>query len=182
MRIACIVGDGFEERELQVPVDRLRRAGHDVVIVGEHDGATIVGKEGEAKVRVDLGVDEARVDDFDALFIPGGHSPDHLRADDRFVDLVEDFDQAGKPIAAICHGPQLLLTADLVDGRRMTAWQTVQIDLSYAGADVVDEPVVVDGNLITSRMPEDLDAFCRELLATLDDAGGGLRPPEGAAV
>lgn len=178
MRIACIVGGGYEESELNVPMEGLRQAGHEVVLVGERRGEEVAGKHGVEKVTIDVGIDDARSDDFDALFIPGGHSPDHLRADDRFVDLVEDFDDQGKPIAAVCHGPQLLLTADLVEGRRMTAWETVQVDLSFAGADVVDEPVVVDDNLITSRKPEDLDVFTRELLRVLDTWEGERAGPD----
>jgi protease I len=169
MDIACIVGEGFEEQELQVPLERLRQAGHDVTLIGRRSGERVKGKRGAQEVEIELGIDDARVEDFDALLIPGGYSPDHLRADERFVDLVAEFDETDKLIAAICHGPQILITADLVDGRRLTAWDTVQIDLEYAGADVVDEPVVVDGNWITSRKPADLDAFTSTLLKALDD-------------
>ena len=99
--------------------------------------------------------------------IPGGHSPDQLRANQRFVDFTRGFED--KPIFAICHGPQLLMTAEMVQGRKMTAWQTVQKDLHFAGATVVDQEVVVDGNLVTSRKPEDLDAFVRESLAMIGE-------------
>ncbi len=108
-----------------------------------------------------------RPDQFDALFLPGGHSPDFLRADDRMVLFVRGF--RDKPILAICHGPQLLITADMVRGRKMTAWKTIQVDLRNAGADVVDREVVVEGNLVTSRKPDDLDAFVREGLKLLED-------------
>ncbi|HEY1098175.1 MAG TPA: type 1 glutamine amidotransferase domain-containing protein [Myxococcota bacterium] len=159
MNIACVLAEGFEDSELRIPVDALVRAGHDVVIVGEARGEELVGKNGHEKVKADLGIEDAKGQRFDALLIPGGHSPDALRADRRFVDFVSDIDKAGKPIFAVCHGPQLLITAERVKDRKMTAWQTIQGDLQKAGADVVDEQVVIDGNLLTSRNPEDLQAF-----------------------
>jgi protease I len=169
MKIACIVGEGFEDSELKIPVEKLRDAGHEVTMIGAAKGDVVKGKKGQEKVTIELGIDDAAAADFDALLIPGGYSPDHLRADDRFVDFVASFDDEDKLIAAVCHGPQLLLTADLVEGRRMTAWQTVQIDLEYAGADVVDEPVVVDENWITSRKPDDLEEFSTAILEALDE-------------
>jgi protease I len=116
---------------------------------------------------IDRSIDEAKVGDYDLLFLPGGHSPDNLRADKRFVDFVRDFEQTGKPIAAVCHGPQLLAAAHLVKGRTLTAWKTVQDDLRQMGANVKDEAVVVDRNWITSRQPADLDQFSNAILATL---------------
>ena len=165
MRIACVLAEGFEDSEFKVPYDEFRKAGHDVVVIGTKKGEKLVGKQGKEKVKAELAIDEARPDDFDALFIPGGHSPDQLRSDERFVDFARAF--ADKPILAICHGPQLLITADLVRGRRMTAWKTVQIDLENAGADVVDEQVVVDAQLVTSRKPDDIPAFVRASLDLL---------------
>lgn len=169
MRFACILASDFEDSEYRVPVDRLCAAGHQVVVVGAKKGAQLTGKKGKETVAADLGIDDARPEDFDALLIPGGYSPDQLRADPRFVDFVSAFDDEGKLIAAVCHGPQIMITADLVDGRRMTAWRTVQVDLEAAGAEVVDEPVVIDGNLITSRQPSDLEQFSH---AILDHVGG----------
>src|SRR5579863_4800432 len=115
----------------------------------------------------DLGVDDVEVADYQGLLIPGGYSPDKLRADQRFVDFVKAFDHTGRPLAAICHGPQLLLAAELQRGRTLTAWKTVQSDLRQAGAKVVDEEVVVDGNWITSRKPDDLEAFGERFIAEL---------------
>lgn len=126
-------------------------------------------------MRADKGIDEVRVDDYDCLFIPGGYSPDQLRADPRFVAFTRDFVRSGKLVAAVCHGPQLLITADVVRGRTMTAWRTVQVDLRLAGASVRDEPVVIDGNLITSRQPDDLEAFSQAILDHLG-AGAGAQP------
>lgn len=167
MRIACILDDGFEDSEFRIPYDRLRAAGHEVEVIGKKKGATITGKNGKEKVKVERSIDEADADDYAALLIPGGYSPDHLRIDERFVDFVRAFDEEEKLIAAVCHGPQLLITADLVRGRTMTAWPTIQVDLKYAGAQVVDREVVVEGNLITSRKPEDLEAFSRAIIQAL---------------
>lgn len=173
MKIACVLGEGFEDSEFKKPYDAFRDAGHEVVVIGAEEGEKIVGKQGKEKVKAELGVDDARPDDFDALFIPGGNSPDHLRADDRFIAFARAY--ADKPILAICHGPQLLISAGMVSGRRMTAWKTVQADLRCCGADVVDEEVVVDGNLVTSRQPDDIPAFIRESLQLLR-AGADLHP------
>lgn len=165
MRIACVLADDFEDSEYQVPSDAFRDAGHQVIVIGAKKGQTLTGKKSKAKVIADLGIDEVKPDQFDALFIPGGYSPDHLRADERFVDFVRGFEE--KPMLAICHGPQLLSTADMLDGRELTAWQTVQGDLEHTGAIVLDEEVVVDDNLVTSRQPSDLPAFVRESLRLL---------------
>jgi protease I len=165
MKIACVLAEGFEDSEFRKPYDAFRDAGHQVVVIGMKKGDKIEGKKGKESTKADLGIDDARPDDFDALFIPGGHSPDMLRGDERFVEFTRAF--ADKPILAICHGPQLLMTAELVDGRRLTAWKTVQNDLANTGAEVVDQEVVVDDNLVTSRKPEDIPAFIRESLQAL---------------
>ena len=167
MKIACILTNYFEDSEFRVPYDRLRDAGHDVVVIGKKKGEEIEGKQHKEKVRADAGIDEVKPAEFDAILIPGGFSPDQLRIDPRFVDFVKAFDSAKKPIAAVCHGPQILLTAGIVKGRKMTAWPTVQVDLKYAGANVVDQEAVVDGNLVTSRKPDDLEAFSREFINLL---------------
>jgi protease I len=167
MRIACLIASDFEDSEFRIPCDRFRGAGHEVVIIGLKAKETLRGKKGREAVATDLGIDQVNPDDFDALFIPGGHSPDHLRADPRMVDFVRAFQD--RPIFAICHGPQLLITAGMVKGRTLTAWQTVQVDLRNAGARVLDREVVVDDNLVTSRKPDDLDPFVRESLHVLGD-------------
>lgn len=168
-RVACIVGDGFEDSEFRVPYDRLKAAGLRVDIIGAKAGEEISGKKGKEKIKAEKAIDEVKVDDYSMLFIPGGYSPDHLRADQRFIDFVRAFDEAEKPIAAICHGPQLLISADLVKGRTLTAWPTIQKDLEAVGAKVRDEEVVVEGNWITSRKPEDVEAFSNAMLAELRD-------------
>ncbi len=165
MRIACVLSEGYEDSEFRVPYDKLKAAGHEVVIVGTTKGARLAGKKGKESIETDVSIDDVRPDMFGALLIPGGYSPDHLRADDRFVAFTRAF--ANKPVLAICHGPQLLITADMVRGRTLTAWKTVQIDLRNAGPNVVDREVCVDKTLVTSRKPDDLDAFVRESLKLL---------------
>ena len=167
MRIAAIVGPDFEDSEFRVPNDRYRQTGHEVVVVGLKKGETLTGKKGKERVQVEVGIEDVRPDQFDALFIPGGYSPDHLRGDERVIAFVQRF--RDKPIFAICHGPQLLISADMVRGRTMTAWKTIQVDLKHAGATAVDKEVVVDRNLVTSRKPEDIDAFVRESLRLLEN-------------
>ena len=174
MRIACVLAEGFEDSELRVPYDAYRAAGHDVTIIGDKQGTKLIGKKGKEVVAADKGIDDVKAEQFDALFIPGGHSPDALRADERFVAFTRGFGK--KPIFAICHGPQLLISADMVSGKKMTAWHTVQLDLANAGANVADRDVVIDGNLVTSRKPEDLPAFNRASLELL----AGTRPQPSA--
>jgi len=125
-------------------------------------------------------IDDADAASYEGLLIPGGYSPDKLRADDRFVNFVKDFDVTGRPLAAVCHGPQLLLAAELQRGRTLTAWPTVQGDLRQAGAEVKDEAVVVDDNWITSRKPDDLEAFSAKFLEELGEleARGEWHPTE----
>ena len=167
MRIACLIDSDFEDSEFRKPFDAFWAAGHEVVVIGSQPGVELAGKKGQERIRTDVGINSVHPADFDGLFIPGGYSPDHLRADPRMVSFARAFVEDGKAVFAVCHGPQLLLTAGVVAGRRMTAWSTVQVDLRAAGADVVDEEVVVDGALVTSRKPDDLDAFTRESLRIL---------------
>ena len=177
-RIACLVGPEFEDSELAVPVQQLEEAGHQVEMIGVHGGEEVTGKRGEKTVRVSAGVHERRPDQYDALLIPGGHSPDNLRVNHDVVQFVREFGATGRPIAAICHGPQLLIEAGLVDGVRMTSWPSVRTDLRNAGAEVVDEEVVEDGRFITSRKPDDLDAFSRALLQRLHEGEQITRAPD----
>lgn len=165
--VACLLGPMFEDSEYQVPTDALREAGFQVDVIGAEAGQKLAGDKGRVSARTDLAIDDVKAVDYDLLLIPGGGSPDKLRADPRFVRFVRDFDATGRTIAAVCHGPQLLAAAHLVRGRTLTAWQTVQDDLTQMGATVKDEPVVQDGNWITSRKPEDLAAFTRSILASL---------------
>jgi protease I len=177
-RIICLLGQGFEDSEFRVPYDRLKAAGYQVEIVGPQAGEELKGYRGKESVKADKGIDDVRPDQYGALLIPGGQSPDHLRADDRFVSFVRDFDTLGLPLAAVCHGPQLLMAAGLVQGRTLTAWKTVQGDLEQMGAVVLDQPVVIDGNWITSRKPQDLDDFSDALIRALGGRENAVAPPE----
>ena len=166
-KIACLIGDGFEDSEFRVPYDRLRGAGYGVELIGAKAGQEVKGKAGRETVKTDKAAGDVRVDDYVALLIPGGYSPDHLRIDRSCVELVKRFEAAGKLIAAVCHGPQLLITAGLVRGRTLTAWPTIQEDLRQVGANVKDQQVVVDRNWVTSRKPDDLTAFSDAILQQL---------------
>ena len=182
-KIACLLADGFEDSEFQIPCDWLSAAGYTVEVIGARAGDALKGEKGRETVVVDLSIDEADVDSYEGMLIPGGHSPDILRADDRFVEFVRAFDATGRPLAAVCHGPQILLTAELQVGRTLTAWPTIQGDLRQAGAHVVDRDVVVDDNWITSRKPADLEAFTAkfvEELGELEQRGGWRHGHAGA--
>jgi protease I len=171
-RIATPLAEGFEDSELTVPRDRLVAAGHRLVMIGVEAGKTLEGKRREARIRVDAASSSVAPEDFEALLIPGGYSPDHLRTDAPTVELVRGFAATGRPIAAICHGPQLLIEADLVEDRTLTSSPSIRKDLENAGARWLDQEVVVDGNLVTSRGPADLEAFCDALLGQLEARAG----------
>ena len=166
-RIAIPLADDFEDSEFTVTVDRLTNAGHEVLVFGTKAGEIVTGKQRQARATVEHEAGDLEVDEFDALVIPGGYSPDHLRLDEHVVRFVRRFHDSGQPLAAICHGPQLLIEADVVRGRTLTSWPSIRRDLENAGATWVDDTVVVDGNLITSRNPGDLDAFNGEILRQL---------------
>ncbi|WP_420121360.1 type 1 glutamine amidotransferase domain-containing protein [Nakamurella sp.] len=168
-RVAFLMTDGFDETEFGVPYDRLRRAGHEPVIVGPVADSSIVGKHGADVVPVALGAAQATVADFDAVVIPGGHSPDRLRIDRGVMAFLRAMIAADRPVAAICHGPWLLVEADAVRGRRLTGWASVRTDVRNAGGVWVDAPVVRDGPIVTSRRPDDSDVFADAILAVLDD-------------
>jgi len=169
-KVALLLGQGFEDSEFRIPYDRVRKAGYQVDIIGPKAGMELKGYKGKEVVKAEKGVDEVRPEDYLGLLIPGGQSPDHLRVDQRFVDFVKRFDALKRPLAAVCHGPQLLLSARLVRSRTLTAWPTVQGDLEQAGAKVKDEPVVIDQNWITSRKPDDLEAFSDAFVQALQKA------------
>jgi protease I len=179
-RVAFIVGEMFEDSELRVPLDEVRAAGHEAVIIGIEAGKTLKGKKGKETIITDKAVREVAPGDFDALVIPGGYSPDHLRMNVGMVGLVRNMAIADKPVAAICHAGWMLVEADVADGRTVTSWPSIKTDLLNAGARWVDREVVEDGNLITSRKPDDLPAFCAALLRQI--AGGPARrmDPPGA--
>jgi len=171
-RVLILATDGFEQSELIEPRKALEKAGIETVVASPKSGE-IKGWNhtdwGES-VKVDAALSEVSVEDFDALMLPGGQmNPDSLRTDDEVIGLIEDFDEAEKTIAAICHGPWLLVEADIVEGRAVTGWPSIRTDLENAGAQVFDEEVIVDGNLITSRKPSDIPAFAQALIDALED-------------
>lgn len=167
-KIAVLITDEFEDSEFTSPAEAFRKAGHDVVTIEMEAGKTVKGKKGEASITIDKAIDEVKPDEFDALLLSGGHSPDTLRGDDRFVTFTRDFVNSGKPVFAICHGPQLLISAEVVRGRKLTTVKPIVIDLKNAGADFYDQEVVIDNNqIVTSRTPDDLPAFNREALRLL---------------
>ncbi|WNN44839.1 type 1 glutamine amidotransferase domain-containing protein [Winslowiella toletana] len=167
-KIAVLITDEFEDSEFTSPAEAYSKAGHELVTIDTEAGKTVTGKQGKAKVKIDRGIDQVDAAEFDALLLPGGHSPDSLRGDDRFVAFTKAFVDSGKPIFAICHGPQLLISANAVRGRKMTAVKAIAIDLKNAGADFYDKEVVIDDEkLVTSRTPDDLPAFNRESLRIL---------------
>ncbi len=165
--IACLLAPEYEDTEFRVPYNRLREAGYHVDVIGKERGQELTGHKRKDMILVEHGIDDADPLDYDGLLIPGGHSPDQLRADPRFVRFVRQFAESGRPIAAICHGPQLLISAGLVRGRTLTAWKTIQEDLRQIGADVRDQAVVVDGNWVTSRQPEDAEVFSEQFIERL---------------
>src|SRR5436309_1079073 len=166
-RVAMLVEADFEDRELTGPLDALRAAGARVTIVGPAASTEYRGKRGDATVVSDLAAGSARMQDFDALVIPGGHAPDKMRMRHAMVDLAREAMHAGKPVAAICHGPQLLISADALRGRTLTCWPSIAVDVKNAGGLYVDKPVVEDGNLITSRKPDDVPMFSEAIIRAL---------------
>jgi protease I len=172
--VAILATDGFEQAELLEPRKALEKAGAKTVVLAPHSGEikgwnlTDWGK----KVKVDRELNEATFDEYDALLLPGGViNPDKLRMDTRAVAFVKKFFDAGKPVAAICHGPWTLIEAGVVKGRKLTSWPSLRTDLKNAGADWVDEQVIVDDNLTTSRKPDDIPAFNKKIVEQFARAG-----------
>ncbi|WP_436794309.1 type 1 glutamine amidotransferase domain-containing protein [Actinospongicola halichondriae] len=167
-RIAIVLGPDFEDVEFSHPRDALVDAGHDVDIIGVEAATELTGKKGDVQATTDRAATDADPSDYEALVVPGGYSPDHLRTDGDLVGFVRKIGLSDVPVAAICHAGSLLIEAELVDGKRLTSWPSIKTDLQNAGARWVDEEVVVDGNLISSRNPDDLPAFCEALLRAID--------------
>jgi protease I len=162
MKIAILATDMVEESELIEPIQALEEAGAIATLISTRPGEIITANhfDQSESYPVDLTFDQASPEDFDALFIPGGvQNSDHLRADPVAQNFVIDFDESGKPIAVICHGPWLLVSAGLVDGRHLTSYYTIADDIQNAGGEWSNEPVVVDGNWVSSRKPDDLPEF-----------------------
>lgn len=167
-RIAILVEQQYQDLEVWVPYYRLKEEGAEVHLVGA-GASSYAGKYGYP-AKPDLSIDQIQPDAYDGVVIPGGWAPDFLRRHPKVVEFVRRMHRAGKTVASICHGGWLLASAEIVAGRRLTSFSAIRDDLIHAGAKFVDEEVVVDGNLITSRTPEDLPAFCRALVAALESS------------
>lgn len=172
-RVLIVATDGFEEWELFGPRQILQQRGAEVVLASlkrDPIQATVHDDPGKT-IRPDLTIDEADAEDFDALILPGGvRNPDQLRLHSSVIELIKAFDHQGKPIAAICHGPWLLVEADVLRGRTATSWPSIRTDLRNAGAEVVDREAVTDGNFVTSRNPDDVEAFTAALIDLIEAA------------
>ena len=181
-RVLIVATDGFEESELFGPREILSKRGADVKLASpdlKPIQATVHDDPGKT-IRPDLRIADARAEDFDALVLPGGvRNPDSLRTTEEAIALIRRFAEAGKPVAAICHGPWLLVEADLLRGRTATAWKSIRTDLRNAGARVVDEAAVTDGNIVTSRKPDDVEAFTEAVIALVEKAPARARAPLG---
>ena len=171
-KIAVLAADLYQELEIWYPLLRFREDGAETVVVGAEKKATYSSKKGYPVV-ADLSIADVRAQDFDAVVIPGGWAPDTLRQDERMLGFVREMDKAGRIVAAICHAGWVLCSADILRGRKATCFRAIKDDVIHAGAHYVDEEVVVDGNLITSRTPWDLPAFCREIGKALAAQGAG---------
>ncbi|MFP4012882.1 MAG: type 1 glutamine amidotransferase domain-containing protein [Chitinispirillaceae bacterium] len=169
--VAVLVDDMFEDVEYTAPVKAFREAGHQVTALGLSKGAKVKGKKEGTAVEIQSEVAESDPSRFDALLIPGGYSPDRLRAHEEPVRFVASFMKSGKPVLAICHAPQILITAQVLKGRRVTGYKSVRQDIVNSGAEFVDQAVVRDGNLISSRGPRDMAQFIAAGLEALDSSG-----------
>ncbi len=179
-RVAFIADDLFEDPELRIPWDRIRAAGHETVLVGLERGKKITGKQGKETFTTDARAADVSADEFDALVIPGGYSPDKIRMDIDMVRLVRNMFTSGKPVAAVCHGPWMLVEAGVVKGKKVTSWPSLKTDLRNAGAEWVDQEVVVDRGLVTSRKPDDIPAFNEKMIEEFKEGrhgGAGRREP-----
>ena len=165
--IAVIIDEMFEDSEYTEPAKAFKAAGHKLTHIGLKKDTIVKGKNKKTKVTIDKALQDITVEDFDALLIPGGYSPDHLRADETAVKFVKKFFESKKPVFAICHGPQLLITAQVLNGFKVTGWKSIMQDIINAGAQFLDQEVVEDGNLVSSRHPGDLPMFIRASLKRL---------------
>lgn len=167
-KVAFLLANNFEDSEMKNPYEAVKEAGHETVIIGLEKGAQYSGKKGTVSYTAEIGADEAKAQDFDAVIIPGGSAPESLRVNDDVVRFVKEVNEQGKLIAGICHGPQVMISADILKGKAATCYIGIRDDVKLAGADYRDEEVVVSENIVTSRTPKDEPAFIREILAKLN--------------
>jgi protease I len=166
--IGVVIDEMFEDVEYTKPALAFKEAGHSLTHIGLREGQLVKGKRKKTPVKIDQNIKDAKIDPLDAILIPGGCSPDHLRGYKEAVKFIKAFFETGKPIFAICHAPQLLITAQLLEGRRVTGWRSIVQDIKNAGAIYVDQEVVEDDNLISSRGPHDIPAFTKTALKKLE--------------
>jgi protease I len=165
-KVLIMLDKGVEDVEFLYPFYRFKEEGFEVVVVASKAKETYVGKHG-VPMQSDLSPNDVKIDEYEGLIIPGGRAPDYMRTDRRLVNIVKEVYLKGKVVAAICHGPQMLIEADVLKGKRATCWKSVTTDLKNAGANFINASVVVDGNMVTSRSPADLPDFCRETIRLL---------------
>jgi protease I len=166
-RIAILVEEGFEDSELIESMKAMKNTDIGVLIIGSGSREAYTGKRGIITVTADITAGEANAETFDGVIIPGGYAPDKMRLHQPMIDLVRKAHDQDKVIAAICHGPQLLISAEIVRGRRVTSWPAIAVDLRNAGAEWVDAPIVQDGNIITARRPADLPRFNKAIIQAI---------------
>ncbi|TWI58099.1 type 1 glutamine amidotransferase domain-containing protein [Halalkalibacter nanhaiisediminis] len=166
-KIAFLLADGFEDSEMVSPYDAMKEAGHESIIIGLEKGLECKGKKETASYTTELAAKDAFASDFDAIIIPGGGAPEELRVNDDIIRFVKEVNDQNKLIAGICHGPQIMISADILKGKAVTCYIGIRDDVKLAGADYQDEEVIVSENLVTSRTPKDEPAFIREILAKL---------------
>ena len=165
-RVTILIDQLFQDSEVTEPKEKLEAAGFKVDVVGSNTTEEFVGKKG-TKIKANKSIDDVSAKDYVGLVIPGGWAPDKMRMNEKMVKFIEDINEKNKPIACICHGGSMLVEAGIVKGRKVTSYASIKTDLINSGARWCDKEVVVDGNLITSRTPADLPAFCAEFLKAL---------------
>jgi protease I len=166
-KVCFLLANNYEDSEMKNPYDAVKQAGHQMVIVGLEKGAELKGKKGTISYTSDASINEVSAEEFAAVIIPGGSAPEALRVNNKVVEFVKQANDQGKIIAGICHGPQVMISADILKGKQITCYIGIRDDVKNAGADFLDQEVVVDGNVITSRTPKDEPAFIREILNKL---------------
>jgi protease I len=165
-KIGVLIGPKFEDVEYNKPAKAFKENGHELTHIGFKKGQIVEGKE-ETRIKIDKSASDVSTNDFDAIFIPGGCSPDKLREDENVVQFTREFVKSDKPVFAICHAPQLFITAKVIEGRNVAGWKSIIVDIKNAGGNYVDKEVVEDGNIITSRGPDDIPAFINASLNKL---------------
>ena len=166
-KIGVLIGPKFEDVEYNKPAKAFKENGHELTHIGFKKGQIVEGKEEKTRIKIDKSAADVSTNDFDAIFIPGGCSPDKLREDENIVQFTREFIKSDKPVFAICHAPQLFITAKVIEGRNVAGWKSIIVDIKNAGGNYVDKEVVEDGNIITSRGPDDIPAFINASLNKL---------------